>query len=77
MRKSRDSVRGVSESANCTWRENRGEEACAMFALICILLVPWQKEIPSPLLVFSSCIRNSVPINVTQGVSELCEISKI
>jgi len=23
-RKSRDSVRGVSESANCTWRENRG-----------------------------------------------------
>jgi len=27
-RKSRDSVRGVSESANCTWRENRGEEAC-------------------------------------------------
>jgi len=26
-RKSRDSVRGVSESANCTWRENRGEEA--------------------------------------------------
>ena len=27
MRKSRDSVRGVSESANCNWRENRGEEA--------------------------------------------------
>jgi len=27
MRKSRDSVHGVSESANCTWRENRGEEA--------------------------------------------------
>ena len=26
-RKSRDSVRGVSGSANCTWRENRGEEA--------------------------------------------------
>jgi len=26
-RKSRDSVRGVSESANCTWRENRGKEA--------------------------------------------------
>jgi len=25
-RKSRDSVRGVSESANCTWKENRGEE---------------------------------------------------
>jgi len=27
MRKTRDSVYGVSKSANCTWRENRGEEA--------------------------------------------------
>jgi len=26
-RKSRDSVHGVSKSANCTWRENKGEEA--------------------------------------------------
>ena len=26
-RKSRDSVRGVSESANCTWKENRRKEA--------------------------------------------------
>ena len=26
-RKSRDSVRGVSESANCTWRENRGVQS--------------------------------------------------
>jgi len=25
--KSRDSVRGVSESANCTWRENRGVQS--------------------------------------------------
>jgi len=24
MQKSQDSVRGVSESTNCTWRENRG-----------------------------------------------------
>ena len=26
-------------------------------------------------LVFSSCIRNAVPIKVPQGVSKLCEIS--
>jgi len=29
------------------------------------------------LLVFSSCIRNPVAIQVPDGVSELCEISKI
>ena len=29
------------------------------------------------LLLFSSCIRNLVSIKVPQGVSELCEISKI
>ena len=28
-------------------------------------------------LIFSSCIRNLVPIKVSQGVSELCEISKV
>ena len=28
-------------------------------------------------LIFSSCIRNLVPIKVPQGVSELCEISKV
>jgi len=33
-RKSRDSVRGVSESANCTWRENRGEEACDLSLVV-------------------------------------------
>ena len=26
-RKSRDSVRGISESANWTWRENKGKQA--------------------------------------------------
>ena len=31
MWKSRDSLCGVSESANCTWRENRGEEAWLLF----------------------------------------------
>ena len=29
------------------------------------------------ILVFSSCIRNAVPIKVLQGVLELCEILKI
>ena len=27
-------------------------------------------------LIFSSCIRNEVPIKVPKGVSQLCEISK-
>jgi len=30
MPKSRDSLRVVSASANCTRRENRGEEACSL-----------------------------------------------
>ena len=44
MRKSRDSVRGVSESANCTWREKREEEGCINgsqdFAVLVPLLTP-------------------------------------
>ena len=44
LRKSRDSVRGVSESANCTWREKREEEGCINgsqdFAVLVPLLTP-------------------------------------
>ena len=36
-----------------------------------------QSLVSCVVLLFSSCIRNLVSIKVPQGVSELCEISKI